>query len=342
MKSDDDTPPRRLIVNADDFGFSESVNAGIARAHAQGILTSATLLANGAAFRDAVRTAAEHPALGVGIHLNLVRGKPLSPPDTVPLLMDAAGCFRRFRVRRLTRAFLAQAEREYRAQFEKVLEAGIVPTHADFEKHHAWQGPLYRLAGRLAAEYGAVGLRTLSEPVWFAVRRVGWPGFRRAGLAALLRAGFALGGGAHGATCARPDWFFGQTHIGGMTERLWLRLLSALPPGVSEVMTHPGEATDGHPEEAAGGHPGEATGGHPEEATDGHPGEATDGHPGASWIDACRAAELEALVSPSVRAAATSPTLSLITYRDLTKPNTPPPAIPTVQPIPHPEQIKML
>ncbi len=273
-------------MNADDFGLSESVNTGVQLAHRLGILTSATLLANSPGFEQAVRIAGENPGLGVGAHLNLVRGVPVSPPAAIPLLADGAGNFRPFRIRRMTRDFLSQAEREYRAQLEKILGAGILPTHVDFEKHHAWQRPLYSLAGRLAEEYGVRGIRNLAEPVWFSLRKTGWPGLAGAGMAAALRAGFTLGGGRATTGLARPDWFFGQTHIGGMTEAVWLRLLAALPPGVSEVMVHPGCANA----DAVGGM-------------------------GTSWIEAKRAAELEALISPAVRSTAAAQGISLINYR---------------------------
>lgn len=234
-----------LIVNADDFGLSPEVNRGVALAHSRGILTSATLLANAPAFDEAVGIARENPGLGVGVHLNLVRGKPLSPPGDAPLLVGPDGLFRRFRAARLTADFLGQAEREYRRQLERVTAAGIKPTHIDFEKHHAWQGPLYLLACRLAGEFGIGAARTLREPVAWAGRALGWPGVMGVVRASLLRSGFDLGGGAGGrCLLARPDRLLGQAHIGGMTEGVWVRLAGSLPEGVSEVMTHPGTDTD--------------------------------------------------------------------------------------------------
>ncbi len=77
-------PVRNLIVNADDLAWTEGVNRGIAQSHRNGIVTSATLLANGAAFASAVELAKGTPSLGVGVHLNLSDGNPVSPPETVP------------------------------------------------------------------------------------------------------------------------------------------------------------------------------------------------------------------------------------------------------------------
>lgn len=282
-------PPatRRIIVNADDFGLSPGVNAGIALAHTRGILTSATLLANGPAFAGSVETARENPGLGVGLHLNLVRGRPLSPPGEIPLLVDAAGFLRPFRFRRMSPEFLAQAEREYRRQFEKVLAANLRPTHIDFEKHHAWQGPLYSLACALAAEYGIAAARTLREPVAWSLRRLGWPGGKRAWMAVALRCGAELFGSRE-APLLTPDWFLGQCFIGGMTEQVWLRLVDRLPPGTFEVMTHPGlpDQEDGN-------------------------------DMGPSWINDAREMELNALLSAEVRRYAGEREVRFITFRDL-------------------------
>lgn len=283
---------RRLIVNADDFGLSPGVNAGIVRARRAGVLTSATLLANAPFFAEAVRLAVACPDLGVGLHLNLVRGVPLSPVGEIPDLVDAGGRLRRFRLRRFGAPLLRQAEREYRRQFEKTLAAGIRPTHIDFEKHHAWQRPLYALACRLAAEYGVPAVRTLSEPVCWAVARLGWPGWRRAAMAAALRAGVTLLGGGNG-RLTRPERLLGQSHIGGMDEAVWLRLIASLPPGDTEVMTHPGEA---EPEALPGGAASDM---------------------GGSWLSRARPVELAALLSPAVRRAMTTCGVELITYREL-------------------------
>lgn len=265
-------PQPRLIVNADDFGLSPGVNAGIAAAHRDGILTSATLLVNAPHCDEAIALSRSLPGLGVGLHLNLVRGRPLSPAGEVPLLIDGGGRLRLFRFRRMTREFLLQAEREYRRQFEKMLAAGVSPTHIDFEKHHAWQPALYRLACRLAGEYGVRAVRNLREPLAWTVRRVGWPGFAAALRAGALRTGVQSGRSGFGGL-AHPDRLLGQAHIGGMTEAVWLRLLAGLPGGVSEVMTHPGGV------------------------------ESEGVAMGSSWLAAKRRAELDALLSSRVRAA---------------------------------------
>ena len=176
--------------------------------------------------------------------------------------------------------FVDAAEREYRAQIERVLAAGIQPTHLDAEKHHCRYRPLRLLMWRLAREYGIPAVRILREPVFFALRVLPWPGWLRAARALWLRFSVSLPPAAPPCEGPRtPSWFFGQTHIGAMDEDVWLALLPRLPRGVIEVMCHPGEYV---PEEAA----------------------ACAVAFGPSWLGPQRPRELAALISPAVKAAA--------------------------------------
>src|ERR1700760_2157932 len=83
--------PPRLIINADDFGLTPGVNRAIAELHQARALTSATLMATGSAFDDAVAIAHANPALGVGCHIVLTDGAPVSPPQSIPTLIGADG-----------------------------------------------------------------------------------------------------------------------------------------------------------------------------------------------------------------------------------------------------------
>ena len=89
----ENAPKRRLVVNADDFGRSESINEAVIRAHTEGILTTASLMVNESAAEEAVHLAKEHPRLGVGLHLALVCGKAALPPEKIPRLAEANGQF---------------------------------------------------------------------------------------------------------------------------------------------------------------------------------------------------------------------------------------------------------
>ncbi|MGO0062826.1 chitin disaccharide deacetylase [Brevibacillus fluminis] len=140
----------KLIVNADDFGYSKGVNLGIVEAHAEGIVTSATMMVNMYAFDHAVRLAAAHPALGIGIHLVLTCGYPVT--DQAKTLVDADGRFRRGQ-EHLDAADPLEVEREFTAQIERFLASGLVPTHLDSHHHvHAHPGIL-PVVLRLAERY---------------------------------------------------------------------------------------------------------------------------------------------------------------------------------------------
>ncbi len=114
-------------MNADDFGFTPDVNEGIVEAHRRGILTATTLMANGAAFDDAVRLVRETPALDIGCHLVLIGGTSLVSgkafPTTVGQLLAALA-------RREIRPY-----EELKAQVGKIVGAGLRPTHLDTHKH---------------------------------------------------------------------------------------------------------------------------------------------------------------------------------------------------------------
>src|ERR1700679_3049862 len=83
--------PPRLILNADDFGLTRGINRAVAELHAAGALTSATLMANGPAFDDAVSIAHAPPTLGIGCHIVLPDGTPVSPPESIPTLLAPDG-----------------------------------------------------------------------------------------------------------------------------------------------------------------------------------------------------------------------------------------------------------
>ena len=131
---------KTLIVNADDFGLTPGVNEGILRAFREGILTSTTLMANAPAFDDAVARTREHPDIDVGCHLVLVGGKSVAPPEEIPSLAKRNGDLPNTLfelVCRLWGGLVVEAdiEREFRAQIERVIAAGITPSHLDTHKH---------------------------------------------------------------------------------------------------------------------------------------------------------------------------------------------------------------
>ena len=137
---------RRLIVNADDFGFTRDVNEGIIEAHRNGILTATTLMANGDAFDDAVMLAHRTPSLDVGCHLVLVQGRSiLDPSRNLPATLAEL-------IRALLQRKLAVYE-ELRAQVRKIAQAGIRPSHIDTHKHTHLLPPVLDAVARVAHEF---------------------------------------------------------------------------------------------------------------------------------------------------------------------------------------------
>jgi predicted glycoside hydrolase/deacetylase ChbG (UPF0249 family) len=239
------SPPLiRLVVNADDFGVSERVNSGIVRAHHEGVVTAASLMAVGRAFEHAVRLSRTAPALDVGVHLTVVAERPLRPGNRS--LVGADGRFAPgagvFTLRWLTgRVRRSDVEAEWSAQIERVLETGIRVSHLDSHQHvHVLPG-LLDLTRHLAARYGIPWVRVPVEG-WRLDRPISIHGGSRLLGSGVLRA-FAAASGLRRArrTDPRSPRFLGFLD-GGRLDLLRLRrLLAGLRPGETyELMCHPG------------------------------------------------------------------------------------------------------
>lgn len=172
---------RDLIVNGDDFGLTRGVNAGIVHGYRAGILTSATLMANGRAFEDAIEKAHENPGLGVGIHLCLVDGRTVAPPNQVPSLADENGELPKSPFAlfiRLSSGLIPtrQIECEFRAQITRIVEAGIRPSHLDTHKHTHMHPYVMAALGRVANEFNIRNVREALRrfPCVSGERSIGW------------------------------------------------------------------------------------------------------------------------------------------------------------------------
>ena len=164
----------RLILNADDFGLTAGINRAIGELAAAGALTSATLMASGPAFDDAVAVARAHPALGVGCHIVLTDGVPISPPASIPSLIGPDGKSFHPTLAGFMSALLRgrirseDISRETLAQIQKLQKADINVTHIDTHKHtHIFSGVALPVlhAARLA---GVHAVRNPFEPAWSA------------------------------------------------------------------------------------------------------------------------------------------------------------------------------
>jgi chitin disaccharide deacetylase len=241
---------KRLIVNADDFGYTHGVNSGVIRGFRDGIITSTTIMASGAAFEDAVELAKQNPRLGVGVHLVLVGESSVEAASAIPSLADGKGRLPAT-LAILTRKLLTGAvrgediAREFRAQIKKVVCAGIEPTHVDSHKHTHSHPRVMEQVVRVAEEFGIRRVRKPFEDagvLLWAGFGGGWSSLKRrmAGLAGRTAAPqFKKMVREHG--MCTPDRFWGVAATGRLRRGTLLSVIGSLPDGVNEVMCHPGE-----------------------------------------------------------------------------------------------------
>lgn len=129
---------KKLIVNADDFGLTRRISDGIVEAHRSGIVTSTTLLVNMSATAYAVHLLSEAQSLGVGVHINLTQGVPISPPNKIPSLVCSEGRFLGSAEAVAQRPGFGTGDdlrREIDAQINAFLATGLSPTHLDSHQH---------------------------------------------------------------------------------------------------------------------------------------------------------------------------------------------------------------
>jgi len=232
---------RLLVINADDLGFAPGVNRGIVEAHEAGTLSSASMMVNTPAFGEAAALVRERvPTLGVGLHLNLLAGRPLA---VVPTLADPrSGEFYSFgelaRRAMIGRVSASDVRRECDAQLAALAAEGISITHLDSHRHtHALPGVLPAVLASARAAGVRVVRRPLDEPtandpvasakmlVLHGAWRVAMRGVATDDRVLLARSPNFRGIALQGA----PD-----------VERRLLALLDRLPAGATEIMMHPG------------------------------------------------------------------------------------------------------
>ncbi len=293
---------RALIVESDDLGLSRSFNAGIHRAAAHGVVTSACVLVNGAAFDEAVdEVVPQHPTLGLGVHLNIVDGSTTRPsvPRSSPLV-DGGGRYRMsfpaLLLRQRDQRLLAEIEADYRHQIETALARLPRVDHLNSHRHSHAVPALFEIVCRLAGEYDIPYVRILRERfamtgslashvnAWYAANLV------KVGLLNELSPTNAKTAKRLGTRT--NDWFVGVAYTGRMDVSRILCGLRALPDdvGVVELLSHPGpfsgDPTERFPDAAARAY-------------------ATD--PG-------RALELDAVLDPALKTALDADGWTLTTY----------------------------
>ncbi|MCL5105418.1 MAG: hopanoid biosynthesis-associated protein HpnK [Armatimonadetes bacterium] len=234
--------PITLVVNADDFGLSEQINQGIESAFQQGILRSASLMPNGAAFDDAVQIARRNPGLGVGVHISLVDEHCTAAPDEVRGLIDRDGC-----LPHSYGAFIAayaggrfgirEIRAEVSAQVARALETGLDLTHIDSHQHLHVLPRIRRVVLDAARSAGIGVVRVPYERGTFGSRMFSARGAQVSALS-LLAAAFGARAGRAGMRHA--DHFWGLAASGHMDETALCAVLGQLRDGVNEIMMHPG------------------------------------------------------------------------------------------------------
>jgi hopanoid biosynthesis associated protein HpnK len=229
-RSQRDDALKRVILSADDFGSAPEVNEAVEIAHTKGVLRAASLMVGAPAFDDAVARARRLPSLAVGLHVVLVHGRPVLPPQQIPDLLDSRGLFLTDLVRAGVRFFFrpnvrAQLAAEIRAQFERYAATGLALDHADAQSHMHVHPTVFQAIVRVGREYGLRAIRIPREPFggtksigpWLALMR------RRARRAGLKTNDYALG----------------VNEAGAMSGRRVLEMFDRLPDGVTEIFFHP-------------------------------------------------------------------------------------------------------
>lgn len=251
---------RRLIVNADDFGFTAGVNRAIVEAHTHGIVTSSALMANGRAFDDAVRLAKNTPSLGLGCHVVLIDGQPILDAKKLPSITPAKGSagsdathfrdgLKSFAARALAgRLDPGEIEAEVGAQIRKLQSAGLSIFHVDTHKHtHLFPAvlrPLLRAAR-------ACGVRAIRNPFGprkplksseLLARPGVWVRYAEVRILRTLASKFRDAVRREG--FAAPDGTVGIEVTGALDERLFRAIAATIPDGVWEFVCHPGYNDD--------------------------------------------------------------------------------------------------
>lgn len=229
---------KKLIINADDFGLAKCVNLGIVESFTKGVLTSASIMANGQAFDDAVLLSKQYPSLSLGIHLSLVEEKPVLPTNEIPSLIDKksgrlyqnySSFIRAFLLRKIQ---LLDIEKELKAQIEMVLNANITPSHINSHQHLHMLPLILNIVLKLAKKYNIQWIRNTYDVLTYqnSIAQKGLQVLGYIGKKTILKKKLKT-----------TDSFLGTKFSGNMSEDALFYMLNNLPQGISELMCHPGD-----------------------------------------------------------------------------------------------------
>ena len=284
---------RRLIVNADDFGLTSGVNRAIARGNRDGIVTSATMMANSRAFEEAVQLAQSQTSLKTGCHVVLIDGEALSAHAST--LTNRSSRFRsslKDFASAAVRKQISQAEieQETEAQICRIQASGLNVTHVDSHKHTHMFPHVLRPVLRAARTCGVRAVRNPFEP-WRC-----WPGtvvfatgamwLRAAGVGCFAMFASAFRKAVAEENMITTDGTIGIVATGKLDLPVLLSTLEGLPEGTWELVCHPGYSD-------------------------------ADLQAAGTRLTQSRELELEALTSPEVKSLIARRRIELISYADL-------------------------
>jgi hopanoid biosynthesis associated protein HpnK len=244
-ENSDKAAPRRLIVNADDFGRSRSVNEAVIRAHRDGILTSASLMVNESGFDEAVKLAKENPKLGVGLHLTLLQGHSALPPEKIPGLVNVRGEFSNSPVGVgmkyfFNRSLREQLRAETRAQFGKFHSTGLPLDHVNGHLHLHLHPVIFQILMDGSEKLGIRHFRLTRDCLARSRKISRGHLFYKISHAAIYE---WLSSRARKTLAAKKighaQITFGLLQNAHVDENYILKLLPELPPGNSELYSHP-------------------------------------------------------------------------------------------------------
>jgi predicted glycoside hydrolase/deacetylase ChbG (UPF0249 family) len=229
---------KQLIINSDDYGRTPEISRGIREAHLHGVVTSTTCMMNIPTTADDIAIALQKtPDLGLGVHLVLTMGRPISAPESVPSIVDENGNFFKYTplVEHLTTLNMDEVKKEWRYQIEAFIKAsGRRPTHIDSHHHSSYFSPnLFRGMLELAQEYDCA--------IRFPFTEVSSEIEETAKYVPDLIQEFIP---------RRPDVFFVNFYDKTATEEDLLRIISRVEEGTSEIMCHPGYVDDAFAKES--------------------------------------------------------------------------------------------
>jgi hopanoid biosynthesis associated protein HpnK len=236
---------RRLIVNADDFGRSDEINQAVIRAHREGILTTASLMVNEPAAEEAIALARENPGLGVGLHLVLVCGRSALAPSAIPALVNAksefsenpaaAGCRYFF-----SSACRAQLRDEIEAQFKKFREFGLPLDHVNGHLHLHLHPVVFKILSDNAEAWGIRTMRLTRDPFLLNAKLASGYWFYRLSHAAIFGLLSARARSVLDKLKIRyTNTVFGLLQNARVDDEYVAKVLPCLPPGDSELYSHP-------------------------------------------------------------------------------------------------------